>query len=727
MALALAGTLTSGFAAAQEAAPDDGGDVVLDTIEVTGAATGLAAGTTEGTGFYNAPATNTATKFALTPRETPQTVTVVTDQVVRDFALTDMRDVLETAPFISVFTERTPGTFVATARGSEDLAIQFDGIPGPDVLGDRAAFPIDTAFIDRTEIIFGAQGLLGGFGGLAGTLNMVRKMPTTERFYGGEAMVDERGSYRLVGDVSGPLNTSGRLRGRLIGVLDDYDSFVDEAWTKRQSAYGVLEADVADGTTLALGGWVTDSDQANGSAYGLPTMIDGSFVDLPRSTNLGADWSRDRRNAQVAFLKLDQDLPGSWELRGALNYAHSKSRLTEAIAQGPFMPGTNYEYAVQGQKEGWGNTIWSLDAYAAGTARLFGRTHELMVGVNGLHNDGDSQGGLTTVSTPNPFGYGGIIQMSNAFTHDPTGVPQPGDDEWSMWYWESTVKQYGGYVGGRFSINDPTHLILGARAGRWEYEDAGGSSDYDAVIPYAALTYDFSAWGTVYAAYSRVYDPVNWAVGPDLKPIDPREGHNYEVGAKGSFFDGRLDASVALYRLDQKNIPVEDVEGGFDCFGWYCYKPSGEVNTTGVDIGVSGRITENWNILAGYSYSSAEEEDGGVPFNSLYPEQTAKLSTTYDLPGDRWTIGGQIRWQSETYADGDYAVSDTESVPYHIEQPAYTLVDLMAKYRINDGVHVVLNVDNVFDKTYYDGISYVRHGNTYGAPRTASLTLRAAF
>ena len=100
--------------------------------------------------------------------------------MIEDFALTDMREVLETAPFISVFTERTPGVFVAAARGTEDLAIQFDGIPGPEFLGDRDAFPIDTAFIDRTEIVFGAQGLLGGFGGLGGTINMVRKMPTRE-------------------------------------------------------------------------------------------------------------------------------------------------------------------------------------------------------------------------------------------------------------------------------------------------------------------------------------------------------------------------------------------------------------------------------------------------------------------------------------------------------------------------------------------------------------------
>jgi outer membrane receptor for ferric coprogen and ferric-rhodotorulic acid len=381
---------------------------------------------------------------------------------------------------------------------------------------------------------------------------------------------------------------------------------------------------------------------------------------------------------------------------------------------------------VQAQKEEWEHTIWSLDAYASGTAELFGRTHELMVGVNGLHDEGSSNGG-TVEGIDNPFGYHSILQISHAFDHDPTSVPEPSADDWMMWgAWDWTAKQYGGYAGGRFSINDPTHLIVGARAAKWEYEDANGTTDYSAVIPYAAVTYDFSGWGTVYAAYSGVYDPVNWAIDTSFQPIDPREGHNYEVGVKGNFFDGRLDASLAVYRLDQKNIPQEDLEGGMICNGWYCYTASGQVITDGVDAGLSGQLTPDWSILAGYSYAYSEEQDGGLPFNTYYPEHTAKLATTYDLPGGRWTVGGQVRYQSEVYDEGVFDETGG-SFPYRVEQPGYTLVDLMAKYRIIEDVHVVLNVDNVFDKTYYDGISYVKHGNTYGAPRTASLTLRAAF
>ena len=483
-----------------------------------------------------------------------------------------------------------------------------------------------------------------------------------------------------------------------------------------------------DGTTLALGGVYVDTETSTSNAYGLPTNIDGSFADLPRSTNLGADWGRDRREGEIVFLKLDQALPAGWELRGALNYAHSRSRLTEAIPQGPFLPGTDYEYVVQAQKEGWENRVWSLDGYASGPVRLFGRAHELMVGVNGLRDKAHTIGGYWVEGLPNARGEVSVVQVGHAFDHDPSSVPEPDADDWyEAWGpWNSTTEQFGTYAGGRFSLADPTHLILGARATWWRYRDDGTETiEESALTPYAGLTYDFSSWGTAYASYSGIFQP-GTALDADLRLLPPEEGHNYEIGLKGSFFEGRLDASLALYRLDQKNLPEEDYDSPMICGGWYCSKPSGKVVTDGLDLGLSGAITPAWRVLAGYSYTSSEYNDTGAPFSTYYPEHQFKISTTYDLPGARWTLGGQLRWQSEIYETGSYAVGDVTS-DFRVAQPAYAVVDLMARYAITEKVSLRLNVENLFDETYYDGISWVRHGNTYGAPRTAILTLSGAF
>lgn len=724
---ALAAGLICTSAEAQDAGP-----LALDTIEITAtgitANGGLAAGTTEGSGSYTPPATNTAAKFALAPRDTPQTVAVITDQVIDDFQLTDVHDVLQAAPFVSIQTERSPGVWFATTRGTEELNVQFDGIPGPSSILNRGAIPLDTAFIDRTEILYGAQGLLAGAGGAGGIINIVRKMPTEDLHFGAEAGIDSRGSARFVGDASGPLTASGRVRGRLIGVVDDQDSFVDDAWFRRNSLYGVVEADVRNGTTLALGGLYVDYEASTANAYGLPARIDGSFLDLPRSTNLGADWGRDARRARVASLKLDQTLPGDWRLRGALSYAESRSRLTEAIPQGPFLPGSDNEYVVQAQREGWETTTWSLDAYAAGTARLFGRDHEIMVGLNGLHDREHTIGGYWVEGIANDRGESSVLQVSHAFDHDPGSVPRPGADDWFQAWgpWTSTTEQVGTYAAGRFSLAGPAHLILGARATWWAYRDDGPDSVREtAVTPYAALTYEVSSWGTVYASYSRIFDP-NTITDANLRVLPPKEGHTYEVGVKGSFFENRLDASAAVYRLDQTNLPEDDLAAPMVCNGWYCSKPSGRVISDGVDLSVSGQITPDWSILAGYSYVSSELNDTGAPFSTLYPQHIVKVSTAYALPGDRWTIGAQARYQSEIYSRGELT-SGEDTVAYEVAQPGYTVVDVMARYRISERAALQLNVENLFDKTYFDGISWPRHGNTYGAPRTATLTLRADF
>lgn len=716
----LTGLLIAGTASAQEATPDTGSDILLDTIQVTGNGTGLAAGTTEGTGLYAAPATNTATKFALTPRETPQSVAVVTDQVMNDFQLNNMKDVLDTAPFIDVYTERSPGVYVANSRGIADFNTQFDGIPGSGAVIGRAVIPFNTAFLDRAEIVYGPQGLLVGAGGSGGVINMVRKMPTDVRQLGAEASTYSEGGYRLVGDVSGPLNSAKTVRGRLVGVIDDQDSFVDYTWYDTRGIYGVVSADVREGTTLSVGGMYLDYEAAPGAGYGSPAMLDGSFADLPRSTNLGADWARDKRESRNVFVMLDQDLPGDWEFRGAFNYVDTTQRLTETNPAGPFIPGTDYEFALEGQKEGWDETIYGLDAYAAGTARVFGRTHDLMVGFNAQQLDSGSIGGYYPDMIP---GSPGLLQISHAFDHDPTDVPAPADDQWVLGWGpsNSTVKQFGVYAGGRFSLADPLHLFLGGRGTSWRYQSDSADIEKSAFTPYAAVTYDFSSWGTAYVSYSRIFQPTDWALDSDLQPLDPVEGNGYEVGVKGSFFDNMLNASLTLFRLEQDNLPEEDLGGPMNCNGWYCYTATGKVKTQGFELGAAGQITPSWNILAGYSYWEPVD-DQSADYASYNPQRLFKVSTTYNLPGDRWTVGGQVRYQSEIYDEGEF-----QGTPYLVRQPGYTLVDLMASYRITEAVAVQLNVDNVFDKIYHEGISWPAHGQNYGAPRTASLTLKASF
>jgi outer membrane receptor for ferric coprogen and ferric-rhodotorulic acid len=183
--------------------------------------------------------------------------------------------------------------------------------------------------------------------------------------------------------------------------------------------------------------------------------------------------------------------------------------------------------------------------------------------------------------------------------------------------------------------------------------------------------------------------------------LEPIVGANYEVGIKGEFFNKRLNAAAAVFRLEQTNRAETDEDFGNPnsvCPGW-CYVAQGKIISEGVDLSLSGALSSNWNIGAGYTYVKNEYATGeqkGDRANSGSPVHAFRLSTTYRIPGSNWTVGGNLRTQSSIYRDqGDI----------RIKQSAFSLLGLMAKYQINDQAELSITADNVFDKRYFPSSS----------------------
>ena len=181
-----------------------------------------------------------------------------------------------------------------------------------------------------------------------------------------------------------------------------------------------------------------------------------------------------------------------------------------------------------------------------------------MVGFNGPRAEGSSIGGSGRGHPAR--GEPSVIQVSHAFDHDPTSVPRPADSDWFEAWGPSdwTITQYGVFAGGRFSLTDPTHLILGARATGGPTRTPPASSDNSAVIPYAAVTYDFSAWGTVYAGYSRIYEPVYWALEAEPAADRAQGGPQLRGRREGQLPRRPPRRQRRRLPLDQKNVPEED-------------------------------------------------------------------------------------------------------------------------------------------------------------------------
>ncbi len=198
------------------------------------------------------PATAVGSKLPLAPREVPQTVTSVTRQRIEEQKLLTLEDALRQTPGVTV--EPIDGNRLNFyARGFEITNLQYDGVP--TTLDDRIFVPPDLAMFERVEVLKGPAGLLNGMGGPGGAVNIVRKTPKKTLEGYGELSAGSWANYRGEGDVTGPLNESGSLRGRFVGAYQDRNGFQDWTTQERAMGYGSLAADLTPDTTLTAGAW----------------------------------------------------------------------------------------------------------------------------------------------------------------------------------------------------------------------------------------------------------------------------------------------------------------------------------------------------------------------------------------------------------------------------------------------------------------------------------------
>jgi len=210
---------------------------------------------------YQVKTTRAGTKLQLTPRDVPQSVSVITQQRMQDQQLQTVNDVLNNTTGITsnlIDSERT----YYFSRGFTLSNFTFDGIPTSvgDAwnYGDAAS---DTAIYDRIEIVRGATGLMTGAGSPAASVNMVRKHADSKEFTGTlNASYGSWNKQRYVADISTPLNASGSVRGRVVAGYQNQDSWLDRYSKNTKFFYGAVDADITDNTTVSLGYDYQDAD-----------------------------------------------------------------------------------------------------------------------------------------------------------------------------------------------------------------------------------------------------------------------------------------------------------------------------------------------------------------------------------------------------------------------------------------------------------------------------------
>jgi outer membrane receptor for ferric coprogen and ferric-rhodotorulic acid len=682
--------------------------------EVTVSAQGERDTLTENTGSYTTGATTTATKLPLALRETPQTITVITRQQMDDFGLNSVNKVLESTSgvFVSRYAYNGEEYY---SRGFK-MQNQYDGLSSPVI--DLNASP-DSAFLDHMEVLQGASGLLSGVGEPGGTVNMVRKKPTRAFQSHVEAQLGSWNKKRLVGDISGPLLDSGRVRARLVALVDNSDFFVDHMYDDKQGIYGAISADLTETTTLDAS--VQYQKNKSRNYFGVPTAPDGRFLDFSRSIFFGDINQRSEKENLLYTLGLEQKLSEDWSLKFA--YQHSKTEV--GIGNGNYFMGGPLDVATGdglflAQYHLYRRELTSdtLDVYASGPVQILGRQHEFVLGASNSR------------IRDKAFRLGGGSTLVNIYDFNPYQIPAPTNPNVASFsITPSVARQQGGYGVARLNLADSLKLILGARVSWYEYENSSGrTQDENAVVsPYAGIIYDLNDHYSVYASYSDIFKPQS-NLSRSGNPIDPVIGTNYEAGIKGEFLNGRLNAAAAIFRLEQINLAKQDEAFGYDtgnvCSGW-CYIAQGKVISQGVDFSFNGELATGWNVGAGYTYVKSEYASGtekGDPYNTTVPTHAFRAFSTYRIPGTGWTVGGNVRAQNQFYKSGT-----SNNIAYRIKQGGIALVGLMAQYRINPQAEISINVENLLDRKYYSNITAPTYYNIYGEPRRVLTSLKYQF
>ncbi|MGJ7517105.1 TonB-dependent siderophore receptor [Pseudomonas baetica] len=704
----------------------------LGATTISGQALGLV---TEDTGSYTTGATTTATKLPLTIRETPQSVTVVTRQLMDDQGAKSVGDVLRNTPGVTMQKYDSDRTEFS-ARGFAITNFQYDGvnIPYDGVYGENPNNTDDAASLDRIEVIKGATGLMTGAGDPSATVNLVRKKPTKDFKASVSATAGSWDNYRTEGDISGSLNDTGSVRGRFVGALQDKDSYIDHYSQKRDLYYGILEADLTDDTLLTLG---VDKSSATprGSSWtgNSPFFTDGGRTDFSRSFNPGADWSRRDFDSTTYFASLEQALANDWKLKLSLD-----QKTTDHDTQLASASGGNPDRATgEGMFFYWGR--WeghrvqnTADINVSGPFSLGGREHELVAGFMTSHS---RQTGATYDTSAFELVPGNIFDWEGHIAKQE--FPKNGK-------YERTQSQNGLYLATRLRPTDDLSFILGGRLSTYKYnEDYNYYADanladthasykeHGVVTPYAGVVYDLDDTYSVYASYTSIYQPQIYkdASGKTLEPV---EGNSYETGLKAAYFEGRLNASLALFRIEQDNV-AQYVTTNTDT-GQDVYKPISGATTEGLELEMAGELAEGWNVSAGYTYARTRDEDEqrifGFPLATTKPEHVIRTFTTYRLPGalDQFTVGGGVSWQSAFYGQTFNPNVDGagNGSTVNLKQGGYTLVDLMTRYQYDEHLSFTANANNVFDKKYLTGLG--NFGTTfYGEPRNFQLTAKYDF
>ncbi|MUF03384.1 TonB-dependent siderophore receptor [Pseudomonas sp. CCM 7893] len=657
-----------------------------------GATTISGLGQSEETTSYQPPPTSSVMRSQGLLLETPQTVNVVPAQVIRDQVPRNLDDALANVSGITQANTLGSTQDAVMLRGFGDNrngSIMRDGMP---VVQGRAL----NSTAERVEVLKGPASLLYGIQDPGGVVNIVSKKPELTQ----STALTVRGSTFGSGkngsggnlDTTGPIGDSG-LAYRLIVDHEDEDYWRNFG-TYRESLIAPSLAWYGENTKLLF----AYEHREFLSPFDRGTAIDPKTnhpLDIPATHRLDEPFNNMEGRSDLYRFEADHDLNDDWKAHFGYSwnretYDASQVRVSKVNANGTLtrsMDGT----------QGALTTDRFTTASLQGKVNVFGMRHDLVFGLDDEYRK-IYRADLIRQASRSVFSY-----IDPVYGREVAGttVSAPDSNQTDLLRSDSLFFQDA------IHLTDQWILVGGARfqkydqyAGKGVPFTANTDNNGQKWVPRVGLVYRYTDELSFYGSYTESFKP-NSTIAPLANKsvldgsLEPEQSKSWELGGKLDI-PGRITASAAVFDIEKRNVLVSVGDGLTSV-----YSVAGQVRSRGLELDVSGQLTDQWSLIGSYAYTDAEvTQDPKYQGNRLQnvAKNTASLSAVYDfgsiVGGDQLRVGAGARYVGERA--GDAANS--------FELPGYTVADVFATYDTKvDGqkVKFQLNVKNLFDRTYY--------------------------
>lgn len=644
-------------------------------------------------------------KYTAPLLDTPQTVTVVPAEVIKEQNALSLRQVLSNVSGI---------TFGAGEGGNYGDSINIRGFSATnnlmvDGLRDSANMTRSDMFnLEMVEVVKGPSSVYAGAGATAGSINMVSKTPSLRESNNLQAGLGTDGYHRLAADINQPLDgiEGAAFRLNLMAHENDVagrEQINYERWGIAPSvAFGL-----GTPTRLTLS-YLHQSDE-NLPEYGLPAIAGKVLDGVDRDDYFGfRNIDTEEVDVDSFTAKIEHDFNDLLSLNSITRYSETDNRTVTTRSYVETLGNGQYKY-----RSGSGNGRDTTTKLAINQTNLVWNfatgfiDHSLVTGVE------------VSRETIDKTNFSNNLDLDQVYDLDnPPGYYRGPRHKTDTSYLDAELTDRALYVFDTLALNDQWDLTLGARWERYE----GNNDSYvieddertklestdEMLSGRIGLAYKPVENGTIYVAWGNSYNPSAQALattGTGLdegnQNLDPEKNETWELGTKWELLDQRLALNAAIFRVDKTNGRLELDDGS--------YELQGEQRVEGFELGASGKITEKWQAFASYTQLSSEVlkaapgedqvQEGQALANT--PPRSFSLWTSYRLPAD-FEIGYGAQFVDERNVA--VATRDTPPQASRAKIDSYWVHGAMLGYQASKELHLQLNVNNLFDEEYYDRV-----------------------